>query len=82
MPRLTCLKASRTWSRPRYARRFSNPIAPLQARRYATSPTSSGASGPSSPGSGFIDESETDVLAHMDFPVQHRAKLHSTNPLE
>ncbi len=30
----------------------------------------------------FIDESETDVLAHMDFPVQHRAKLHSTNPLE
>ncbi len=31
---------------------------------------------------GFIDESETDVLAHMDFPAQHRTKLHSTNPLE
>ena len=31
---------------------------------------------------GFIDESETDVLAHMDFPVQHRTKIHSTNPLE
>ena len=31
---------------------------------------------------GFIDESETDVLAHMDFPVVHRTKLHSTNPLE
>lgn len=30
----------------------------------------------------FIDDSEADVLAHMDFPVQHRAKLHSTNPLE
>ena len=30
----------------------------------------------------FIDESEADVLAHMDFPVQHRTKLHSTNPLE
>ena len=30
----------------------------------------------------FIDESETDVLAHMDFPVQHRSKIHSTNPLE
>src|SRR5579875_2766874 len=30
----------------------------------------------------FIDESETDVLAHMDFPVQHRTKIHSTNPLE
>ena len=31
---------------------------------------------------GLIDESETDVLAHMDFPLQHRTKLHSTNPLE
>jgi len=31
---------------------------------------------------GFIDESETDVLAHMDFPCQHRTKIHSTNPLE
>ena len=30
----------------------------------------------------FIDESETDVLTHMDFPAQHRTKLHSTNPLE
>jgi putative transposase len=30
----------------------------------------------------FLDESEADVLAHMTFPVQHRAKLHSTNPLE
>ena len=30
----------------------------------------------------FIDESEADVLAHMDFPGPHRAKLHSTNPLE
>ena len=30
----------------------------------------------------FIDDSETDVLAHMDFPVQHRTKIHSTNPLE
>jgi putative transposase len=30
----------------------------------------------------FIDESEADVLAHMDFPVQHRTKIHSTNPRE
>jgi hypothetical protein len=30
----------------------------------------------------FIDESEADVLAHMDFPAQHRTKIHSTNPLE
>ena len=32
--------------------------------------------------SAFIDESETDVLAHMDFPTQHRSKIHSTNPIE
>ena len=30
----------------------------------------------------FMDEAETDVLAYMTFPPQHRAKLHSTNPLE
>ena len=29
-----------------------------------------------------MDEAETDVLAYMTFPPQHRAKLHSTNPLE
>ena len=30
----------------------------------------------------FIDDSEADVLSFMDFPVQHRTKIHSTNPLE
>ena len=30
----------------------------------------------------FMDDSEHDVLAFMAFPVQHRAKLRSTNPLE
>jgi transposase-like protein len=30
----------------------------------------------------FMDEAEADVLAYMNFPVQHRTKLHSTNPLE
>ena len=30
----------------------------------------------------FIDNSEADVLAHMDFPAQHRTKLHSTTPVE
>jgi transposase-like protein len=29
-----------------------------------------------------MDEAEPDVLAYMSFPAQHRAKLHSTNPLE
>ena len=29
-----------------------------------------------------MDEAEPDVLADMGFLVQHRAKLHSTNPLE
>jgi putative transposase len=31
---------------------------------------------------GIMDEAETDVLAYMSFPAAHRAKLHSTNPLE
>jgi putative transposase len=30
----------------------------------------------------LMDEAETDVLAYMSFPPAHRAKLHSTNPLE
>jgi putative transposase len=29
-----------------------------------------------------MDDAEVDVLAYMGFPAQHRAKLHSTNPLE
>ncbi len=29
-----------------------------------------------------MDAAEADVLAYMEFPVQHRVKLHSTNPLE
>jgi putative transposase len=32
--------------------------------------------------SALMDESEHDVLAYLSFPVQHRTKLHSTNPLE
>jgi len=31
---------------------------------------------------GFMDDAEADVLAYMSFPTVHRAKLHSTNPLE
>lgn len=30
----------------------------------------------------IMDEAEADVLACMNFPKEHRAKLHSTNPLE
>jgi putative transposase len=30
----------------------------------------------------IMDEAEIDVLAYMSFPLAHRAKLHSTNPLE
>ena len=30
----------------------------------------------------LMDQAEPDVLAYMSFPSQHRAKLHSTNPLE
>src|SRR5260370_2846955 len=30
----------------------------------------------------LMDDAETDVLAYIGFPAQHRAKLHSTNPLD
>jgi putative transposase len=30
----------------------------------------------------LMDEAEPDVLAYMTFPKDHRAKIHSTNPLE
>ena len=30
----------------------------------------------------LMDDAEADVLAYMGFPAQHRAKRHSTNPLE
>jgi transposase-like protein len=29
-----------------------------------------------------MDEAETDVLAYMTFPKDHRQKIRSTNPLE
>ncbi|CCG09104.1 Transposase, mutator type [Pararhodospirillum photometricum DSM 122] len=29
-----------------------------------------------------MDDAEMDALAYMDFPQAHRAKLHSTNPIE
>lgn len=30
----------------------------------------------------IMDDAEDDVLAYMTFPKEHRAKLHSTNPIE
>jgi hypothetical protein len=30
----------------------------------------------------LMDEAEADVLAYMTFPKEHRAKRHSTNPIE
>ncbi len=30
----------------------------------------------------LLDQAEEDVLAYMSFPREHRAKVHSTNPLE
>ena len=29
-----------------------------------------------------MDEAQEDVLAYMTFPKEHRAKIHSTNPIE
>jgi hypothetical protein len=31
---------------------------------------------------GFLDEAEIGMLTYMSFPVPHRAKLHSTDPIE
>ena len=31
---------------------------------------------------GLLEQAEADVLAYMDFRSPHRAKIHSTNPLE
>jgi len=30
----------------------------------------------------FMDAAETDVLAYMSFPKDHRTKIHSNNPIE
>ena len=30
----------------------------------------------------ILDQAEPDVLAYMTFQKEHRAKLHSTNPIE
>ncbi|WP_299908191.1 transposase, partial [uncultured Paracoccus sp.] len=30
----------------------------------------------------IMDDAEHDLLAYMSFPKEHRAKLHSTNPIE
>ena len=30
----------------------------------------------------LMDEAEDDVLVHMSFPKEHRAKIHITNPIE
>jgi putative transposase len=32
--------------------------------------------------SAIVEEAETDVLACMTFPREHRLQLHSTNPIE
>jgi putative transposase len=37
---------------------------------------------PKVPKLAIMDDAEPDVLAYMTFPKEHRAKLHSTNPIE
>ena len=51
-----------------------------RANNGARSPTRRGPRVPNL--AALMDDAEADVLAYMGFPVQHRAKLHSTNPLE
>ena len=54
------------------------------ARTTRPPPASSGARSPIRPGPRCpnLPPSWTDVLAYLGFPAQHRAKLHSTKPLE
>ena len=53
-----------------------------------TPPSCSGAASPISCGrklpklATFIDDTETDVLAYMSFPKDHRAKIHSTDEVD
>ena len=91
-----CPKPSKAWCQRRCVRRSFSQTAAAPARLCGTSPTNCVTSAlaaippaaqakpwAASPRLGlFIDESEIDVLAHMDFPAQHRTKVHSTNPIE
>src|SRR5215471_16393421 len=72
-------RPSRAWWRRPCARRSCSRIGPRPARCCAMSPTMR-QKWPKL--AAFIDDSETDVLSYLDFPEQHRSKLHSTNPLE
>ena len=62
-------RRSRAWRRLPCARLSSSPIAPLPVKLCPRLGS-------------FIDDSETDVLTHLDFPSQHRTRIHSTNSLE
>src|SRR5947208_11787315 len=73
-----CRRPSRAWSPPRCARPSCSRTGPRRARCCAMSLTNCGRNELAA----FIDDSETDVLSYLDFPEQHRSKLHSTNPLE
>ena len=76
----TCRKLSRAWWRLRCARRFSSRIAAQASQTLRHVADQLRQKWPKL--AAFIDDSETDVLSHLDFPEQHRAKVHSTNPLE
>nr|WP_192937356.1 transposase [Sinorhizobium meliloti] len=65
--------------RLRLHRHFARETLEPPALKGAPSPTRSGRRSPSSPP--LMDDAEEDVLAYMTFPKEHRAKLHSTNPI-
>jgi transposase-like protein len=55
----------------------------LDSASGSNTPTGIKSRGPKLPKlAAYLDEAEADVLAYMTFPAQHRAKLHSTNPIE
>ena len=80
MPSPMCRRPSRAWW-PRHCVRPS--CQPDQAQARATLRHVADQLRPKWPKlAAFIDDSETDVLAYLALPEQHRSKLHSTNPLE
>src|ERR1700691_4167989 len=68
------------WSLPSSQPHSPRKMLPRPAYSGARSPTSCRPKVPKL--AAMMDAVEVDVLAYMDFPKDHRTKLHSTNPIE
>ena len=80
MPWLMQVRPNAVLFRPGSAPPLPRTMPPPHASSGARSPTRRGLSVPKL--AALMDDAEADVLAYMNFPSQHRAKIHSTNPIE